>query len=374
MRPPRSAQPSSVSRQLWRSLSCAASSSSLTLTLEARKRTETLAETVEAINALFALTGARKRPTVSVDALLRFSVAARMESIRGASRRLGIGQPQLTRQLSKLERQLGRRLLDRSRRGIVCSEYGRAALPLADTIVRNWDSLSHASTERFRREIATWRFGSVTPLGHESSIAAMLGSLTAAWGRKYPNHPLALSGGTADELMVGLKSRRFDAVLLDHGRFPSEFDGRIVYAAELALVGHESLMASVASDVATLLLSHPLALLSAKSGIGQEAALFLEQALGERDRSRLRIVEVDSAPVIVNLVARHGHLTILPAKAMMRLPFRLAARPLDCRREQVISVIWRRGALPHTVAEDMVSMLMDGAEKVDDAPWLNVQP
>src|SRR5690606_34700353 len=111
------------------------------------------------------------------------------------------------------------------------------ALALAERIAAAWESLFAASAERFRRSAATWRLGTVIPFGHESEIAAMLARLAVGWRAARPRQPLFLSSTTADELVAGLKNRRFDLILLDTDRYPAEFEGRLIARSRLALAG-----------------------------------------------------------------------------------------------------------------------------------------
>ena len=177
----------------------------------------------------------RPMPQIPLAALARFSATVHAGSIRRAARMLGLGQPQLTRQLARLEQEIGFPLLVRSRGGVACTAQGIVALELAERIGNIWANLSQASDERFRKSARTWRLGSVIPFGHESDIARMLATLAAGWQGKHPRQPLFIASTTADELISGLQARRFDLALLDVDRFPAEFDGALVSRSPLAL-------------------------------------------------------------------------------------------------------------------------------------------
>src|SRR5690606_6431587 len=90
------------------------------LTLEAEWRLPLLTRMVADIHALLQATspGRTDVPQINIAALARFSAVAHRGSIRGAARKLGMGQPQLTRQLGDLERHLGAPLLERSAAGV----------------------------------------------------------------------------------------------------------------------------------------------------------------------------------------------------------------------------------------------------------------
>ncbi len=300
----------------------------------------------------------RPIPSISLTALERFITVARNGSIRGAAKASATGQPQLTRQMNDLERDLGYTLLSRSPSGITCTVDGLAAIPVVENLLEIWRRLSRASGDRFRRAAATWRFGSVMPLGPESEIARMLAALTAKWHHARPRQPLFISSTTADELIAGLKNRRFDVVLLDLETFPSEFEGRLISRTPLALAGHPSLFAKHGGDITTLLQSHPIAVPSLKSGLRQQAAHFIEATLTEQERNRLTLTEVDSIPVILNLVMDHGYLSVLPESSAARARHPPVMRRLGDGYMQSLSLAWQKNALSRQVAEAMLGMML----------------
>lgn len=332
----------------------------LVLTLEAQSRMADLNAASQTIQLLLSLrpdAPSRATPSISLTALDRFVTVARSGSIRGASKISGTGQPQLTRQMSDLERDLGYDLLIRSPSGIACTPEGLAVIPIAENLLDIWRRLSRASSDRFRRTAATWRFGSVMPLGPESEIARMLAALTAKWHRARPRQPLFVSSTTADELIAGLKNRRFDVVMLDLETFPSEFEGTLISRTPLALAGHASLFARHGDDIRGLLQSNPIAVPSLKSGLRQQAAHFIEATLSEQERSRLTLTEVDSIPVILNLVMDHGYLSVLPESSAARVRNAPAMRRLGPGYMQSLSLAWQKNALSRQVAEAMLAMM-----------------
>ncbi|KQS97824.1 MULTISPECIES: LysR family transcriptional regulator [unclassified Rhizobium] len=331
-------------------------------TLEAQSRMADLAAANRAIRSLLSLGSAplsSATPSVSLAALDRFVTVARSGSIRGASRISGTGQPQLTRQMSELERDLGYDLLIRSQSGISCTPHGLAAIAIAEELLDVWRRLSRASSDRFRRAAATWRFGAVMPLGPESEIARMLAALTAEWHLARPRQPLFVSSTTADELIAGLKNRRFDVVLLDLETFPSEFEGTLISRTPLALAGHASLFARHGDDVRGLLQSHPIAVPSLKSGLRQQATRFIEATLTDQERNRLTLTEVDSIPVILNLVMDHGYLSVLPESSAARVRNAPAMLRLGPGYMQSLSLVWQKNALSRQVAEEMLMMMTE---------------
>lgn len=305
-------------------------------------------------------------PQIPLEALARFCATVHAGSIRSAARTLKLGQPQLTRQLARLEQAIGIPLLDRSPDGVACTPEGVAALAIAERIGSIWAGLSQASGERFRKTARTWRLGSVVPFGHESDIARMLADLAAEWQRQRPRQPLFIASTTADELIFGLQARRFDLALLDIDRHPAEFEGALVSRQPLALAVPRSLALGrngTQEDVTALLQKHPIAMPSVRSGLRQMTDRYLASTLSASDRARLTLVEVDSIPVIINLVREHGHLSILPEQSVSRIVDPPALIRLDARFQQSLSLVWPRNAVSRQTAAAVLEIISATAIK-----------
>lgn len=323
----------------------------LVLTLEGEMQASRIAAAADAAHALLAAAGRPPAPVpaIRIATLARFLAVAQGGSIRAAARRLGIGQPQLTRQMAELDRQLGSPLLERGRGGSTLTRTGQAMLDPSEALVAAWDSIAQGAPDRFRQEIATWRIGSVLPMGHESTIARMLARLIAHWSAGGGRQQLMLSNQTADELMLGLKTRRFDLVLLDHAKVPRDLLFETLVVTPLALFGTADRLPM--DNVAGALRRSPLAVPSGRSGLRQEIMAYLEAAVGRADLHGLKLVEVDSIPVIINLVAHHGHLSVLPLDAVRHLPFNLAHISLAPDHMQRLVMVWRHSGLPEPLLD-----------------------
>lgn len=303
-----------------------------------------------------------KTPAIGLHTLSRFAAVAHAGSIRSAARNMGLGQPQLTRDMNRLEAELGCPLLQRSAVGITCTDNGFAAVALAERLNDIWARLSRASADRFRRTAATWRLGSVIPFGPESEIAALLARLTTEWMKERPRQPLFLSSTTADDLIAGLKTRRFDVVLLDLPDYPAEFEGATITRSELALAGSR---AEGGIGMAELLLRQPIAVPSFRSGLRRETTRFLEAVLDETQRRLLTLIEVDSIPVIINLVQNHGFLSILPRASLARISNPPPLLPLGPAHRQSLSLVWPKNALSREAGRAMLRILSaEGTSKV----------
>ncbi|MBW6422140.1 LysR family transcriptional regulator [Rhizobium sp. XQZ8] len=299
------------------------------------------------------------RISVSLLALSRFIVMARTGSIRSAAIEIGIGQPQLTRQLKSLEKDLGLTLLVRTAAGAAPTPEGKQLLTLSEDLETIWLRISDRAGDRFRRASMMTNLGSVTPLGRESRIARILALLAAEWPRRQPRNPLFISSTNAEELLSGLNSRLYDIVLLDTVEVPAGVDHRVVSRSGLALVGPADLLVEP-HDLRRLLLGTPIALPSLKSGLRQKFVTLIEDILKPEERARLSFIEIDSIPVIANLVIEHGHLALLPQWAISGLDDKMAAIPLPQTYDMQLSLAWKRGASSENVAGLVQRILADG--------------
>nr|WP_295889199.1 LysR family transcriptional regulator [uncultured Devosia sp.] len=278
------------------------------------------------------------RHAIKLEALRRFAQVASQGSIRRAARELGLGQPQLTRQIAQLEALLGVALLRRGNDGSSVTVEGARVAAASESLLAAWHRLSRASEERFRKSAATTRLGSVIPLGYESEIARLLANLAARWLAERPRAPLFVSSTTAEDLLAGLKSGLFDVAFLDTEHLPADLDGAVVGRTPLAVVGVPEGHASIADA----LLAAPLAVPSARSGLRQRINAILDHHLNETERGALRLIEIDSIPVILNLVLHHGFVSVLPQASVARIRGDLRQLPLEPRYDMNFWLCWPR--------------------------------
>ncbi|RYE62674.1 MAG: LysR family transcriptional regulator [Rhizobiaceae bacterium] len=290
------------------------------------------------------------RLSVPLLALQRFLVVGRSGSIRRAAQEIGIGQPQLTRQIRSLERDLGLPLLDRAAAGAVPNASGQRVIALGEELEAIWLKISDHAGDRFRRAASTTRIGSVTPLGRESLIARILAKLAADWPKHMPRRPLYISSTNAEELLSGITDRTYDLVLVDTLDMPPGVEHRVISRSGLAMVGAADVIADHRGDLRQLLLRHPIALPSLKSGLRQKFGLLTEDILTPDERAGLSFVEIDSIPVIANLVSDHGYIALLPLWAIPQPDERMAAIALPEAYDMHLSLAWKKGAAAETIA------------------------
>jgi LysR family nitrogen assimilation transcriptional regulator len=327
-----------------------ASGGRLLSTLEGRRLEPHLAEAASLIldiSAMGETSGSPERRaarlSVSLLALERFAIVARTGSIRRAASRARMGQPQLTRQMSALEEALGGHLFERSHRGIELTARGHALFGLAEALGSIWHRIDNGASDRFRRDLTTTRLGSVIPVGTESRIARMLAALAAQWPERSPRNPLFIASDIAENLLTGLGAGAYDLVLVDTDTIPAHFESIPVLRSGLVLVGSSDTVARGGHEPARLLVSAPVAAPSLRSGLREKLTRLIETVLTAEERKKVRLVEIDSIPVIANLVRDYGHVTVLPRSALGEGDTAFASIPLQADCDMQLFLAWKSG-------------------------------
>ncbi len=305
------------------------------------------------------------RLSTSISAIQRFIAVARTGSIRSAAREIGMGQPQLTRQLKAMERDLGVLLFSRSAKGIVLTKEGRSTLALAEALERIWSRISRHAARRFRKSLVIARFGSIIQFGRESYVAKTLAVLAAEWHRRTPADPLFISSTISEELLRSLESRALDAILLDTDMIPSSLHFRVISRSRMMLVGLPRPPRETTSDIRTLLLTTPVALLSLKSGLRQKFVTLMEDILTDSERERVSFVEVDSMPVVANLVYDHGYVTLLPEFSLGLSDSAFNSVVLPKKYDVHFTIAWRPSPSSEKVARQVLEILKDVIDPED---------
>jgi len=299
------------------------------------------------------------RLSISMLAIRRFITVARTGSIRRAARQIGMGQPQLTRQLRAMERDLGVPLFRRDAQGIALAKDGRAALVHAEALEQIWLRLSKHAERRFRKSLVEARFGSIIQFGRESRVAEILATLAAEWHRRTPDNPLFISSTISEELLTGLQNRTLDAILLDTHSVPAGLNHRVISRSRMMLVRHPRAGRPPVPDARTLLLTTPAALLSLKSSLRQKFVALIEDVLSESERERVSFVEVDSMPVVANLIHDHGYLTLLPEHSLGVLASTFECVVLPPKYDVHFTIAWHPSPPSEKIANQVFEILKD---------------
>ena len=142
--------------------------------------------------------------------LRHFLALAQIGSFSGASAKLHLTQPALTRSIQSLEEELGQPLFDRVGRKNELSAFGRYILDQARTLVDGANNLKLSG-----QQLLDGQSGAVA-IGLGSGPGALLMTpLLAFMATHYPKAHLHIARGSTAVLVQTLRDRMLDALVLD---------------------------------------------------------------------------------------------------------------------------------------------------------------
>lgn len=171
-----------------------------------------------------------------------------------AARRLHMTQPPLTQAIALLEKRLGVRLLDRTKRRVALTPAGVAVLPEARELLARALALTAQARAAAGGEAGRLRLGFVSTVGF-----AQLPQWVRAFRQQYPNVLLELIEATGDVQLAWLARGEIDAGFMLHS------PGFAPAGLERVLIASEPLVLALPEQ-------HPLA---------RQAALALNDVLAE---------------------------------------------------------------------------------------------
>jgi DNA-binding transcriptional LysR family regulator len=144
--------------------------------------------------------------------LLRYFVAvAEHRSFTGASRRLHVSQPALSRQVRQLETELGVTLFERTPRGVLLTAAGDALAEEAGRLLESWSRAQAAMHAAHRAQKAVLRVGFTAATTND-----LLGPVLAAFGRDRPGWRVAMTQMSWQDPTALLRSGEVDVGFVRH--------------------------------------------------------------------------------------------------------------------------------------------------------------
>jgi DNA-binding transcriptional LysR family regulator len=277
---------------------------------------------------------------LSLDQVLGFVTVAEEGHFGRAAARLRITQPPLSRQIQKLEREVGVRLLDRTQRGVVLTPAGRVFLAEAQRLL----ALARAAPETARR-VASGELGSVRIGFTAVSGFWVLGQILNHVEAALPEVELSLSEMVSAAQFEQLRSGRLDLALARPPWDTTEFSSRLVHTEPL---------------VVALPMAHPLAAAPGPLPVADLAGAALlryspDQARYFADLTGRVLASVAHTPThyltqihtMVGLVAAGRGVALVPASAMHLKLDGVMFRPLDAPVADPVELhaVWRRTAV-----------------------------
>jgi DNA-binding transcriptional LysR family regulator len=150
-------------------------------------------------------------PLIDIRAWRQFLVVAEELHFGRAAQRLSITQPPLTQAIANLERQLGVRLFDRSKRHVRLTPAGEALLPHARDLVVRARALPEQARAAARGQLGRLRLAFVSTVGFSG-----LPQWVRAFRAQNPAVRLELTEATSDVQWRWLREGRIDAGIVLH--------------------------------------------------------------------------------------------------------------------------------------------------------------
>jgi LysR family transcriptional regulator, regulatory protein for tcuABC len=253
---------------------------------------------------------ARQEPEMDLRQLRYFAQIVESGSLSKASRQLFIAQPALSQQLSKLEAEVGKPLLNRSSRGVVPTDNGLALYHHARFMLRQLDqALSIA-----RKESGAVQ-GMVSVGLAATTVSAVGLPLVQRIRERYPSILLNVVEGMSGHLAQMMRMGQLDLAVLFASDVARDLSVEPLVDEELfvMLPRHSELIAPSRRDLTIAeAAALPLILPTSTHGLRRRIATEFEQ----RGLSARIVAEIDSLSLLMNCVFHGMAATIKPMGAV----------------------------------------------------------
>lgn len=236
-----------------------------------------------------------------------FAHVARLRSFSKAARQLNIAQPALSRQIRNLEVELGVRLLLRNTHDVVPTEAGSRLIEMSDFILRYSDDIREAV-----RSTAQEPAGHIV-VGMPPSIAYLVApGLVEHVRREFPKVNLRIIEGLSVFLLEWLMLRRLDLAVLTGGEAIKGAVKTHLADQEMVLAGRRDIIAGFGRSIPFRALTTTAILIT------HGFRALVDQAAATASVALTYDMEVDSLPVIKQMVLEGVGLSILPYATVLR--------------------------------------------------------
>lgn len=244
-----------------------------------------------------------------------FRHVAELGSFTRAASFLSVVQPALSRQVRRLEVELGQSLFDRNGRGVVLTRAGTRLLEHTRGILMQVGRARQELEEQKNGDSGHFVLGLPPSLGRSVTVP-----LVKAFGRQLPNASLATVEGLSAYMLEWLHVGRVDCALVYNAPESPSLDIQPLLDDQLFLIAPRTVNAvRKARKSITLaeLADYPLIIPSRPHSI----RMSVENALAGVDR-KIRVAhEIECIPAVIDLV-RQGHgFGVLPLNAVRSTPW-----------------------------------------------------
>ena len=151
----------------------------------------------------------RKRAEVTVHQLRVFWAIAHSDTLTKAAKQLGLAQPSLSQQLSKLESTIGAQLFHRRAGEMTLTEAGNYLLPRAEHVLRGMRELEDGITQFSDGKRVTVRLAGIS-----SVLRVLLPEAIRRMQAQYPDADFDLQEGAPADILEMLYGRRINIGLV----------------------------------------------------------------------------------------------------------------------------------------------------------------
>jgi LysR family transcriptional regulator, nitrogen assimilation regulatory protein len=282
---------------------------------------------------------------VDLRELRYFRAIAECGTFSRAAAHLNVAQPALSRQMQKLEHELGVVLLRRTSRGVMPTEAGQALLQRTALLEQELQE-----TRRYVSSMAAKVTGALNVAVQSPISITLIPSVVKAYRARYPDVSLHLREGYSGDVMEALLAGQIDLAVIDKPSHPHvDLAIEPLWVEAFSLVGMPESEATRPDRTEPATLAE-LAVLPMVTPSRRHVSRRLIDAAFERQSLRFQpVLEADSALMILELVKAGQGYAIMPD--VITLPFvrqcELCVAPIRPAIRRTISIVTRAA-----VAED----------------------
>jgi LysR family transcriptional regulator, cell division regulator len=294
---------------------------------------------------------------MELSALRIFKAVAEEGSVTLAAARLNRVQSNVSARLTQLEQSLGVTLFHRAGRGLRITAEGERLLAYADRLLQLADE-AQAAMRLDQRPSGQLRIGSM-----ETTAAARLPQVLAAFNRQHPQVELVLDTAPTDQLLDGVLRHRLDLALVAAPEPHPELAQQPVFEEELVLITCPTQPPVRApQDVARR------NLLVFRAGCTYRRRL--EAWFAQADVAPGRISEFGTFEAIIGCVAAGMGVALMPREIISQRELARTVRvhalpPAIAQVETVL--VWRKDVLHHPARSAFAHSLALAAQRLQAA-------
>ncbi|MCT4655072.1 MAG: LysR family transcriptional regulator [Cohaesibacter sp.] len=281
--------------------------------------------------------------------LFRFIAVYEQGSINRAASNLGVAQPQISRQIRKIEALLGTPMFARKstgqNKGLIALRSGEILYAGAVQLNGICEHILKRSDLLFRQEVKTTKIGCIPPFSTKSDLCNLISDICTNWPQLDPKGHIRIITTTTNNLVTQLKNNDLHAVIIDSPRMAEGYAERVLAQHPLKLAGndlhHLEAGRQVSLDeVADLINNRAFVLPSRNTGLRNLIDQWLEQH-GLKARS---LIEVDSMTIAAALTRNGSFISLLPAFSFLDDDHTIQTYPIPDAPVLVQRLVWKSEA------------------------------